>query len=81
MAVTVTELAAALRLGDGETAPVEPLLGILTRLLNVASTTVEAAAPAAPDAVKDESLVRMAAYLYDMPTASVGGTIRLCLPQ
>ena len=40
MAVTVTEVAAALRLGDGVTAPTEPLLGILTRLEGVADATV-----------------------------------------
>ena len=35
MAVTLTQLAAALRLGDGETAPTEPVSGILGRLLGV----------------------------------------------
>ena len=72
MAVTVTQLAAALRLGDGVTAPVEPQLSILTRLLGVADAFVELVADAAPSVVKDESVVRMASYLYDQPTVAGG---------
>ena len=70
MVVTVVELSAALRIGDGTSAPPEPINGILTRLLGVADAFVELAAPSAPDAVKGESVVRMAAYLYDQPTAA-----------
>ena len=72
MAVTVIQLAAALRLGDGVTAPTEPLLGILTRLSGVADATVELLAADAPDAVRDEAIVRYASYLYDMPNAPPG---------
>ena len=36
MALDLTQLAAALRLGDGVAEPTEPILGILTRLLSVA---------------------------------------------
>ena len=69
MAVTATQLAAALRIGDGTTAPVEPQLSILTRLLGVADAYVTLLAASAPDAIKDEATVRFAAYLYDQPTA------------
>ena len=72
MAVNVTQLAAAIRLGDGVTAPVEPLLSILTRSLGVADATIALLAPDAPDAVKDEATVRFTAYLYDTPSAPSG---------
>ena len=72
MAVNVTQLAAALRLGDGVTAPEEPLLSILTRSLGVADATVALLAPDAPTAVKDEATVRYAGYLYDAPSAPSG---------
>ena len=74
MALNTTALAAAMRLGDGVTAPVEPLAGILTRLLAVGVAQVELAAPSAPAAVKEEATIRMAAYLYDMPQAASGGS-------
>ena len=72
MALTVTQLAGALRLGDGVTAPSEPVLSILTRLLGVAEAYTGLIAGDAPDAVKDEAIVRFAGYLYDAPTASGG---------
>ena len=72
MAVTVTQLAAALRLGDGVNAPEEPQLGILTRLSGVALATVELFAPDAPEAIKDEAVIRYAGYLYDVPSAASG---------
>ena len=72
MAVTVTQLAAALRVGDGTTAPQEPILSTLTRLLGVGSELVQRYAEDAPDSIKDEATIRVAAYLYDMPTASRG---------
>ena len=72
MAVNVTQLAAALRLGDGVTAPVEPLLSILTRLLGVGDATVALLAPDAPDVVKDEAVINYAAQLYDKPSAPSG---------
>ena len=72
MAVTVIQLAAALRLGDGVAAPAEPLLSILTRLSGVADATVDLLAPDAPTAVKDEAVVRYAGYMYDMPSSPSG---------
>ena len=67
--LTVTELAAAMRLGDGATAPTPPLDGILERLLGVGSATAELLAPEAPDPIQSEAVVRFASYLYDMPAA------------
>ena len=72
MAVDVTQLAAAMRLGDGVTAPVEPLLSILTRLLGVGEATAALLAPDAPDVVKDEAIINFAAQLYDKPSAASG---------
>ncbi|MDE2901751.1 MAG: hypothetical protein OXP73_01850, partial [Chloroflexota bacterium] len=73
MAVTVRQLAAALRLTtDLDTDPPEPQLSILNRLLGVGDAMVAQIAPTAPEAIKDEALVRFAAYLYDQPTAGRG---------
>ena len=41
MAVSLVELASALRLGDGVNAPEEPVAGILKRLERVANAFVE----------------------------------------
>ena len=72
MAVTLIQLAAALRLGDGETAPVEPVAGLISRLLGVSQAFVAIAAPDAPEAIADEATIRMTATLYDAPTAASG---------
>ena len=73
MAVDLIQLAAALRLGDGETAPTEPVVGIISRLLGVSQAFVAIAAPEAPEAIADEATIRMmAATLYDSPTAAAG---------
>ncbi len=66
MALTAGSLAAAMRLTDGE-APAEPLLSIVNRLLAVGNAFVDKFAPAAPSAIRDEAVVRLAAYLYDQP--------------
>lgn len=68
MAITIIQLAAALRIGDGVAAPVEPTLSILTRLDGVADAMIQLFAETAPDAIKDEAVVRFAGYLYDQPT-------------
>ena len=70
MALTVAQLAGALRLGDGVAAPAEPVLGILTRLMTVGNELVGEAAPDAPAAVKEEAVIRFAGYVYDMPPAA-----------
>ena len=70
MAVDLIQLAAALRLGDGENAPTEPVAGILSRLLGVSQAFVAIAAPDCPESIADESTIRMTAYLFDAPTAA-----------
>ena len=71
MALTIGQLAAAIRLTDGSPPP-EPQLSILTRLLGVADAMVSLLIPEAPEVIQDECRVRMAAYLYDAPTAGRG---------
>ena len=73
MALTLAELAGALRLGDGVTAPEEPIVGILLRLRRAAFAFIGEVVPEAPEAIKDEAIVRLVAYGYDSPTASSGG--------
>ena len=60
--LTVEQLAAAIRVGvsSEETAEV-------TRLLAYATVAVEHHAPDAPGIVHNESVVRLAGYLYDAP--------------
>ena len=72
MAVDLIQLAASLRLGDGEIAPTEPVAGIISRLLGVSQAFVAIAAPDAPEAIADEATIRMSAYLYDAPTSASG---------
>ena len=72
MAVDLIELAAALRLGDGVNAPEEPIAGRIARLLGVAEAFVTMAAPEAPEHIADEAAIRMAATLYDSPSAPAG---------
>ena len=72
MAVTLIQLSAALRIGDGVTAPEEPIAGILNRLLGVADAFVERIAPDAPVPIQDEAVVRFCGYLYDMPGSPSG---------
>ena len=69
MALTIAQLSAALRIGDGFTDPDEPVLSILTRLKGVGEALVENDAPGAPDSIKDEVVIRVAGYLYDQPEA------------
>ena len=72
MAVTLAQLAVALRIQTSPTAdPAEPYLGILTRLQGVATALVDVFASTAPDAIKDEATVRVAGYLFDQPNAGV----------
>ena len=68
--ITLVELAAGMRLGDGVDSPTEPILGIVTRLHATSWAQIESYAPFAPDVVKAEAMVRLASYLYDQPTTS-----------
>ena len=73
MTVTSIQLAGAIRVGDGVAEPVEPELSIVRRVLGIAQEMIESRAPDAPEPVKDEATVRLAAYLYDFPPAPRGG--------
>ena len=87
MAITLTiaELLAALRLTD-----TTEELAEATRLHALASEITTTTAPDAPDVVANECVVRVSAYLYDMPNAAPGdgyanawrssGAGRLALP-
>ena len=68
MAISLVDLAAALRLGDGVADPQEPIAGILSRLRRATTEHVNKAASDAPESVKDEACIRMVGYLYDQPT-------------
>ena len=70
MAVTVSDLAVAVRVsGDG--ADVSPAqTAILTRILGVCDAHISKIIPDAPDAIKDQCIVQFGAYLYDQPVAS-----------
>ena len=70
MALTVTQLAAALRLSDGTAAPPEPVNTLLTRLLGVGTAFVDLLADGAPLPIQEEALIRFCGYLYDSPTAA-----------
>ncbi len=68
--ITATALAAELRLGDGATAPTEPIAGILARHLAAATAIVEKWTPDAPDAIHDLAVIRLCGYWFDQPLAS-----------
>ena len=72
MALTLAQLAGAVRVGDGTSEPRQPLRGILERLLAVGNAYTSKLSPDAPDAIKDEAVVRFAAYLFDQPNAGRG---------
>ena len=62
MAVTLTAAALATAIDDTET--------IAARLLPVCSAAITAYAPGAPDAMLDEGVIRMAAYLASQSTGA-----------
>lgn len=69
MAITAQDLAIELRLSvDGEDLD-DAQTTVLTRLVSVANSLVEAYASGAPDDVKDEAAIRCAAYLFDTPAS------------
>ena len=69
MAVTITraELRDALRLSDDQDTTAE-----IDRILAYATVEVNRIAGTAPDVVSDESVVRLASYLFDQPSVSRG---------
>lgn len=75
MAVTITgpQLAGALRLGDGDTLPDDPIGAEVTRLLAAATAAVEAYAENAPDAVQNEAVVLVCGHWFDSPRGTRAG--------
>ncbi len=68
LAITIPELAVAIRLTSDPTADVlEPELGILTRQHGVAEAMIEQYAPDAPDVAKSEAAVLLVGYIWEMP--------------
>ena len=67
MAITTADLAIALRLSVDGLDLDAAQTGVLERLAGVATALVESYAPEAPQAIKDESAIRVASYLYDSP--------------
>ena len=62
--LTVSELAAAMRVGDSAEETAET-----TRLLSYCTVAVVKQAPDAPDVAHNESVVRLAGYYFDSPNA------------
>ena len=69
MALTIEQLAAALRIGTGESEVLEPERTILLRLEAASRAVIDLMAPTAPAAIADEAVIRMAGYLYDRDPA------------
>lgn len=69
MAVTVEELAIALRLSADGTGVEPGQLAVITRLLGVGEAHIDLLIPNAPDAIKDECTILLASYLFDQPPA------------
>ena len=66
LTITVSEIAAAVRLtADPTQPPEEPYLGILTRQWEVARDRIDGYAPDAPQTTKNEAAVRAIGYLLD----------------
>ena len=71
---TLAQLGGDLRIGDGAAAPTGPAAVVLERIAATARVLVEDYAPDAPEAVLNESFVRLAGWLYDAdPSGSTPG--------
>ena len=70
MAVTVADVAVALRLSADGTDLAQAQTDIISRLIGVAEAHIDLLAPNAPEVVQDEATIRMATYIYDMPSSS-----------
>ena len=70
--LSVPELAAAMRIGDGVAAVPEPQNAILARLGSAAEAYVNRLAPDTDEDVKREAIIRLASYVYDQPESPGG---------
>ena len=75
MAIEVADLAIELRISvDGDDLDAAQT-AVLTRLKAVGESLVEGYADGAPASIKDEAIIRVCAYLYDVaPAMSTGST-------
>ena len=69
MAITVEDLAIALRLSPDGTGVEAGQLAVITRLLGVGEAHVDLLIPSSPAAIRDECVVRLCTYLFDQPPA------------
>ena len=67
MAVSVIELAVALRLSADGTDLAAAQTAVLERLLGVGAAMVGLLVPTAPEAIQDECIIRLGSYLYSQP--------------
>ena len=81
MAISLIDLAARLRLGDGVTAPVAPISTVLTALQETATLVVARYAPTAPATIADEAIVRIVGYLYEIPPGNQRNAIQNSMTQ
>lgn len=65
--ITVPDLASAVRVDLDPNDPTDPNVGILTRLLSVATRRVEDFAPSADVDTQNRAVVSMCGYLFDAP--------------
>ena len=63
--ISALTLAVELRAADGAEPLIEPMAGIMERLLDATSAMVTNYAENAPAAVQNEAVVRLAGFLYD----------------
>ena len=68
--ISVIQLAAALRIGDGIAPLEEPQAGVLNRILASAIALIESYAPDAPESIQNESVIRVGGFLFDSPPGS-----------
>ena len=70
--ISLTNLAADLRYGDGTNEPAQPIAGMLQRHLDTATLIVARYASGAPDAIANTAATRIVGYLMDSPQAAAG---------
>ena len=75
MAVTISQLGVHLRVSaDPNVAPTGAVGTVLARVLRTSVAMVETYAPGAPEAIRDEAVVRLAGWLYDSdPSGATAG--------
>ena len=75
--LTVIQLAAALRIGNGVAALEEPQASVLNRILASATALIESYSPQAPESIMNEAAIRVSGFLFDSPP---GASMRFANP-